>query len=237
MSDESSAIAEESGSVPGPAAAVPDPAFVDFGCGNGASMKFAQSVMQGAGIGIDRSAEAVAAARARGFDAEQADILDYEHRNVAAAAFALDVLPEVGPRQAFEKAWINVVRAARDHAMIQHLCFDSEDVLRHRGLHVPALRGKTIQFMPRISDYLWMLGTYGQRLNVSGMAIFGAGEPATEALPIAQFDRLPGAAIVPPQPVFRSIRVIIGRKDTGRFRAALKRFATGDALVIWQRPG
>jgi hypothetical protein len=213
------------------------PAFIDFGCGSGNSMRFAQGVMRAAGVGIDRSATAIRSCVEKGFEAKEADVLEFDRRSVAPASFAIDVLPEVGGRRAFERAWVNVVRAARDFAVIQHLNFDAEDKLHLQGLCAPSFHAKSIQFAPRLADYLYLVKTYASSLNISGIGVFGAGQVPTEPLELTGLEHAGAqAGEAAAQPLHRSVRIIIGRKDEGRFRAGLSRAATGDLLLMWRRP-
>jgi hypothetical protein len=163
-----------------------DPAFIDFGCGDGASLRLAEAICgaPGGGVGLDVSAEKVAAAGRDGFDVAQGDVLDFEGRGVAPASFAVDVMPELEGRAAFEKACVNVVRAARDYAVIQHQNFDSAEVLAARGLVVPGHTDKRVRMRPRAMDYLHFVMQYGSRLDIVGFAAFGFGEPKTKAAPV-----------------------------------------------------
>ncbi|MDB5382455.1 MAG: hypothetical protein JWO26_2087, partial [Rhodospirillales bacterium] len=37
-------------------------------------------------------------------------------------------------------------------------------------------------------------------------------------------------------PAFRSVRIIIARKQVSRFRAALQRAGSGELLMYWEQP-
>ena len=210
--------------------------FLDVGCGAGNSMRFAQAMMKAPGVGLDRSAEAVAACQAKGYQAIVADVLELEERSCVPAVFAIDTLPEVGGRRDFERAWVNVVRAARDFAVIQHQAFDYDDLLAAQGLLLPTSFAKPVQFKPRIADYIQLVATLGRSLNIVGLAIFGFGTASPVPTGLAGLDvsHLPLPAL--PR-LHRSIRVVVARKDVSRFRNALQRAATGDALVMWEAEG
>jgi hypothetical protein len=93
-----------------------------------------------------------------------------------------------------------------------------------------------VQFKPRVSDYIHLVATLGRSLNIAGLAIFGSGiaSPLPTSLPGLDVSHL-GLATLPR--LHRSIRVIVARKDVTRFRNALQRAATGDALVLWEAEG
>ena len=214
-----------------------NPAFIDFGCGTGASMKFAETICNapGGGVGLDRSAEKVAAADRAGYDAVQADILEFEKRGIAPASFAVDVMPELGGRADFERACVNIVRAARDYTVIQHTNFDSAEALLARGLMVEGHSAKQISIRPRAIDYLHFVMQYGSRLDIVGFAAFGFGEPKTMPAPVTG---LSGSllSLGKAAPMCRSLRIVIARKAPSRFKVALDRAGTGEMLMMWQAP-
>ncbi|GEM_PF-2039176 len=212
------------------------PLFIDFGCGRGDSMRIADKIMRGPGVGIDLSAERVEAAREQGLDVVQSDVLTFEERNLTTAAFALDLMPELEGRRALETACTNMLRAATDFAVVQHMCFDSVESLLARGLVVPDHMGKSIRCRPRISDYVHFVQQFGPRLDIVGLAAFGIGDPRAEPCTLtglggAMFSQLEQ------RPVYRSVRIILARKASARFQMALRRAGSGDALLIWEAPG
>jgi len=212
-----------------------DPAFIDFGCGAGASLKLAETMCRASGVGLDISAEQVAVAQRGGYDVVQGDILDFEERGVASASFAVDVMPELEGRVAFERACVSVVRAARDYTVIQHLNFDSTEALLSRGLVAPGHTDKPVRTRPRATDYMHFVMQYGSRLDIVGIAAFGFGEVKTKPAPLTGMSGslLSHGAHVP---AYRSIRIVIARKALSRFQFALARAGTGEMLMMWQAP-
>jgi len=197
-------------------------------------MRFAQEIMRAPGIGIELSPERVAAARKAGFAVEQGDVLAYEGRSIASAAIAVDLMPELDGRRAFDQVLIAMLRAARDFIVVQHQCFDSAESLLARGLTVPGHADRSVRLRVRAADYLHFLQQYGGKLDLVGLAAFGLGEPKTEPLALGAVS----GALLPrhyEDPVYRSLRVIVARKDPGRFRAALDRAGSGDCLLFWER--
>ena len=211
------------------------PAFIDFGCGAGASMRLGESLCRapGGGVGLDISAESVAEADRGGYDVAQGDMLEFEGRNVASVSMSVDVMPELENRAAFEKACLNVVRAARDYAVIQHASFDRAEALLARGMVAPAHNSKAVRMRPRAMDYLHFVMQYGSRLEIVGFAAFGFGEAKATPAPLTG---LSGSLLShgAHMPTHRSIRIIIARKAAGRFNFALNRVGTGEVLMMWQ---
>jgi hypothetical protein len=210
------------------------PAFIDFGCGAGASLRLGEALCRapGGGVGLDISAEQVAAADRAGYDVAQGDLLEFEGRDVATMSLCVDVLPELENRAAFEKASVNLVRAARDYTLIQHTHFDGGEALLARGLVAPAHSAKAVRMRPRAIDYLHFVMQYASRLDIVGFAAFGFGEAKTTPAPLTGLSGslLSHGAHVPPH---RSIRVLIARKAPGRFTFALDRAGTGEVLMMW----
>lgn len=218
-----------------PRFATESPAFIDFGCGRGDSMTFAESLLRNPGVGVDILPERVAECNASGFDVQQGDVVSFQGRNIAPASVAVDLMPELDGLRAFEAACTNMLRAARDFVMIQHLCFDSAEQLLARGEVVSSHTAKSIRIRPRAVDYLHFVTQFGRRLDVVGLAVYGVGEPRTSAIDLAG---LSGSLIKPDQrePVFRSIRVIMGRKDINRFHWAVSRIGSGHSLLMLETP-
>ncbi|WP_426958911.1 methionine biosynthesis protein MetW [Muricoccus radiodurans] len=231
---------ESSGTLPNHDVAVglgtESPLFVDFGCGSGRSLSFAEEVMGGPGIGIDRSPDAIATCAAKGYAVRTENLLDFQERSVANASFAMDVLPELGGGGAFEQGWINIVRAARDFTLIQHLCFDTDDALWSRGLYSPTFQNKAIQFKPRISDYLQLVDKHARALNIVGVAMFGIGAATIEPFRNVSLD-IPQTGDRLDLPTYRSVRVLVARKKLSRFEHAVKRLAVGESIIVWKQSG
>lgn len=208
--------------------------FIDFGCGIGGSFSFAASVQPGEGLGVDASSEVVEICKAKGIPAEVGNLLDFDGRNLAVATFALDVLPELQGRSAFEKALTNLVRAARNYSVVQHSYFDADGELATRGAALLANDHKKIQYKPNIADYLNFARRNISALNLVGLGIFGLGSVAAEPInlerPAVGDERSEALATT-----FRSLRVIFGRRDVGRFRSALQKAAAGKSLFIWEK--
>ncbi|MCC7275262.1 MAG: methyltransferase domain-containing protein [Alphaproteobacteria bacterium] len=204
---------------------------IDFGCGSGRSLAFAATLQPGRCMGVDRAEAAVETCRARGYEAEIADILDFSERNIATASFLIDVAPTLGGRDEFEAGLVNVIRAARNYAIIQHPCFDEDAQLIREGWYIEASFAKSLRFKPTTADYALFVQRNWSGLSLSGLAVFGFGK--ADAVPLGQ------AAGEHPMgggpDVHRSLRVIIGRKDKTRFEAAVKRAATGRLLYLWDR--
>jgi SAM-dependent methyltransferase len=209
--------------------------FIDFGCGNGRSSEFASSIVAGQGFGIDISDDAVDACRAKGLAAERGDLLEFEQRSVAVATFAINVVQELPGRAAFEQGLVNMIRAARNFAMVQHPFFDADPRLALGGQQIEANFDKKIQYKLTAADYIAFAQRHQEALSLSGMGIFGTGraevgEVALEAAAFRTEGEERAAAAVP-----RSLRVVFGRKDVGRFRAALESTSTGNAFFVWER--
>lgn len=207
--------------------------FIDFGCGNGRSSEFASSIAAGQGFGIDISDDAVDACRAKGLAAERGDLLEFEQRSVAVSTFAINVVQELPGRAAFERGLANMIRAARNFAMVQHSFFDADPQLALCGQQIEANFEKKIQYKPTAADYIAFAQRHQDALNLSGLGVFGTGraEVAAMALDASAFrgegDERPA--------VHRSLRVVFGRKDVSRFRAALESTSTGSALFVWEK--
>jgi hypothetical protein len=198
-------------------------------------MKFAEQIARGAGIGIDISPEHVAGAQGAALDVQQGDVLAFEGRSVATGSFAVDLMPELDGRRSFDLACANILRAASDYAVIQHLCFDSAEALLAQGLTVTTYTDKSIRFRPRAMDYVHFLQQYGSRLDIVGIAIFGHGEPKTKPAGLAGIS---GSLLArsAAQPLYRSLRVVFGRKNINRFHTAVRRARIGEALLLWEQP-
>jgi hypothetical protein len=211
------------------------PAFIDFGCGRGESMAYAETLFRGAGIGIDIEPKRVTECQDAGFDVQQGDAITFDGRNLAPASLSIDLIPELNGLREFEAVCTNQLRAARDFTMIQHSCFDSAEILLSRGQVVAGHAAKPIRFRPRAIDYLHFVMQFGRRLDVVGLAVFGLGEPRTTPMNLRG---LSGALIRRDQgdPAFRSIRVVIARKELSRFQWAMNRVGTGHPLLILESP-
>lgn len=207
--------------------------FIDFGCGTGRSSEFASSIVAGRGFGIDISGDAVDACRAKGLAAERGDLLEFEQRSVAVSTFAINVVQELPGRAAFERGLANMIRAARNFALVQHSFFDADPQLALRGQQIEANFDKKVQYKPTAADYVAFSQRHQDALNLSGVALFGTGraEVAAMALDAAAF----GAEGDEKPVVHRSLRVVFGRKDVARFRAALEATSTGSAVFVWER--
>ena len=208
--------------------------FIDFGCGNGRSSQFASSIVAGQGFGIDISDDAVDACRAKGLAAERGDLLEFEQRSVAVATFAINVVQELPGRAAFEQGLVNMIRAARNFAMVQHQFFDADSRLALCGQQIEANFDKKIQYKPSAADYIMFAQRHQEALSLSGMAIFGTGRPEIGALTL-DAAAFAAAGEEEAAAVHRSLRVVFGRKDVARFRAALESTGTGSALFVWER--
>lgn len=225
-----SAATTAAGTAP-PAFRMAQPHFIDFGCGVGNSMRFAEDLMGGPGVGLEIAPAQAAEAQARGREVAVGDMLRFTTRSVAQASFAIDVLPELQTRREFEAALIVLLRAARDFALVQHLCFDSAEALLARGETTPAFTERNARMRPRAVDYLHFVQQHRSALNLVGLAAFGIGAVRATPSPLAN---VTGALLLPELPAYRSIRVIIGRKEPQRFRAALDRAAAGKVLLFWE---
>ena len=213
--------------------------FLDFGCGGGKSFAFARKLIGGEGLGIDISEEAVASCWEAGYPAERGDVLNYTGRNVATAVTAIDLLPELGDRGDFEAAVSRIILAARNYILIQHDYFDADSSLARQGLYAPSHFGKRVRFKPTLGDYITLLGRLAASHAISGFALYGVGEARVEPLPLAAALLEGGTQADPlqsPSRSYRNLRVVIGRKEVGRFRAAVRRCQVGEGLFVWERP-
>jgi hypothetical protein len=207
------------------------PHFVDFGAGTGGSMRIGEQLARGPGIGIERDLARVQAAASVGLAVLHADALDFQVRGLAAAAICFDMIPELPGRKQFDMTLINMLRTARDFVVIQHLCFDTSDTLIASGRISHACFERNITMRPRLTDYLYFYYTYKEKLNLSGFAAYGVGDPKVDELPSVgargQFlDSLRSRAL------YRSVRVIFGRRQIERFEGGLRRASVGDMVLI-----
>ncbi|MBX9748985.1 MAG: hypothetical protein K5Q68_05150 [Roseococcus sp.] len=207
------------------------PHFVDFGAGTGGSMRIGEQFARGPGIGIERDLARVQAATSVGLAVVQADALEFQVRGLAAAAICFDMIPELAGRKQFEMTLINMLRTARDFAVIQHLCFDTSDTLIASGRISHAYFERNINIQPRLVDYLHFYHVYKEKLNLTGLSAYGVGHPKVDELPPAgargQFlDSLRSRAL------YRSVRVIFGRRQIERFEGGLRRAGVGDMVLI-----
>jgi hypothetical protein len=203
--------------------------FIDFGCGVGKSMAFANSIVAGPGLGIDKSPKAISDCRVRGYEAELGDIASYDQRNAAAATFAIDIMQELSGRAEFERGCINLVRAARNFSVIQHPYFDIDAILAPHGLYCPDNFSKRVSFRPLLSDYIVFVRHHAAAAGIVGLAAFAFGEPIIA--PVFE-----GLETVPPDFIrARTMRVVVARKDARRFQEALQRVGIGRKLFTWTR--
>lgn len=208
--------------------------FIDFGCGAGKSLTFVRGLTGGEGFGIDISEQAVAECWQAGLPAEVGDLLSYTGRNAAAVVTAIDLLPEIGERADFEQAISRMILAARNYVLIQHHFFDADSAMALEGKYAPAHFGKRLRFKPTMADYITLLSRLALSHSVCGVAMFGVGEAKLAPLGIEQAPA--GGVDVPPSPgAYRNLRVVIGRKEVSRFRAALRRARAGQTLFLWER--
>lgn len=204
-----------------------DLAWVDFGCGNGKSFAFANSLSKGRGIGYDISPAAVEACVVREHEALVGDVRRFEGRGVADVATAVDLLPEFPDAADMDKALVAIVRAARNMAVVQHLDFDEDAALARHGHAVPENWASKVRGRPTLATHLAFLSKRVSALAISGMAAFGLGRAPTVRLMQMQTD------LEPTQP-YRNLRVVYGRKSVARFRAGLRKAGTGDLLFLWE---
>jgi hypothetical protein len=137
-------------------------------------------------------------------------------------------MPELDGRRSFDLACANMVRAASDYTVIQHLCFDSAEALLARGLTILGHTDKSVRFRPRAMDYVHFLQQYGVRLDIVGL---GYGEPkTTPAAPTGIFSSLLARSAV--QPLYRTLRVVFGGKNINRFQSAVRRARVGEMLLL-----
>ena len=205
--------------------------FIDFGCGAGKSIAFARSIAGGEGFGIDLSEEAVSECWASGLPAERGDLLAFEAKNAAAVTTAVDLMPEIGDKLDFEKGISHLVIAARNYAVIQHNFYDADTAFALSGAGNMAHFSKRIRFKPYIGDYIVLLQRLAASHAISGFALFGIGEPRLVSLD--QTDAVPSPMV---EGAFRTLRVVIGRKEVERFRIGLRKAGTGEQLFVWERP-
>ncbi len=204
--------------------------FLDFGCGIGKSIAFASSVNPGHGFGLDKSADAVSACRTKGYNAEIGDVLTYDQRNVAAATFAIDLMQELPGRNELTTACVNVVRAARNFAVIQHSNFDIDVTLSPLGLQCESNFGKKIIYKPSIAEYIVFVRSYARSIDIVGLGIFSFGDPVVTPI----FDRARQGATIDLSSS-RTLRVVIARKDPRRFQQALEKVGIGRTLFVWTK--
>lgn len=209
--------------------------FIDFGCGVGKSIGFVRMLTGGEGFGIDISEQAVSECWEAGLPAEVGDLLSYTGRNTALAVTAIDLLPEIGDRADFEQAVSRMILAARNYVLIQHNFYDADSALATHGQHVAAHFGKRLRFKPTVADYITLMFRLAPSHSICGIACFGVGEPRLVPLSVNEVPLTTPEAR--PTPVaYRNLRVVIGRKEVGRFRSALRRARTGQQLFLWERP-
>jgi len=147
-------------------------------------------------------------------------------------------MPEIGSKPEFEQAVSRMILAARNYVVIQHDYFDADSALALAGLYVPSRFSKHILFKPVVADYLVLVRRFAASHSISGVAMFGLAE--AHLVPLTFDGAVPAGGGEVEQPAgvtaYRSIRVVIGRKEASRFRAALRRTRTGQELFLWERP-
>jgi trans-aconitate methyltransferase len=201
--------------------------FIDFGAGKGQSFDFAATCAPGPGLAIDKSEDAVLQCHQKGINAELADVLDFDRRNLAASAFAINLLPEMPGQAAFRQALVNIVRSATQFAVIQHPFFDKDGDLALKGLQIADHFDKRVLYKPTMADYVNFLSTYKDALAISGFAICTSGQVVATPIPHVPSNADETRAA-------KTIRVIIGRKSTSRFRRAMFRAQTGKTVFQWE---
>lgn len=209
--------------------------FVDVGCGAGKSFAFGTSLALGAGLGIDISQEAVADCHKAGLAADVKDILTLSDRNIAPVSLAIDLLPEVGDRMAFETALVNTIRLARNYSVIQHNYFDNDTALALHGQFVPSNASKKIKYKPSVADYILFLDRHAASLSICGMAIFAIGEARVADLASVESqvagDESDATQLATP----KTLRVIVGRKEVQRFLLGVRAAGGGELVYRWQQ--
>jgi len=220
------------------AASISSVDFIDFGCGAGTSLTYVRKAAGGSGFGVDISEQLVSECLAAGIPAEVGNLLFYSGKNTATVTSAINLLPEIGNRNEFEQAVSRLTLAARNYVIIQHDYFDADSALALAGLYAPANFNKKILYKPVIADYLTFVGRFAASHSISGVAIFGIAE-ARLAPVLPGGSRPPmGAPVEAPAGIaaYRTIRVVIGRKEVSRFRAGLSKTRSGQELFLWERP-
>ncbi|MCC7275265.1 MAG: class I SAM-dependent methyltransferase [Alphaproteobacteria bacterium] len=108
--------------------------FLDVGCSNGGSIRWASGAFGGHGLGIDVSPAKVASARAKGFDAVVADARQLpfpeSHFRYAVLSNILEHLPD---RDYAFDCVSGVWRCVRDFVVVTGPNFDHEPYLRSLG--------------------------------------------------------------------------------------------------------
>jgi hypothetical protein len=206
---------------------MPDFQFIDFGAGRGASLDFAAKCSPGSGLALDISDDAVAHCKKTGIAADRADVLDFSEKNAATATFAINLMQEMPGRIAFIRALTNVIRSAKNYSVIQHPFFDRDPKLALNGLFIPENFSKKVLFKPTVADYLQFLAARKDALSISGLAIYAFGNAELQKFD-ADDERADLENSVP-----KSLRVIIARKGSDRFAAALKRGKIGRQIYKW----
>jgi hypothetical protein len=203
--------------------------FVDFGSGRGSSFNFAASCAPGPGLAVDRSSEAVSQCLELGIKAERNDVLEFNKRNLASAAFAINLMQELPGQAAFRQSLINIVRAATQYIVIQHPYYDRDAALALKGLQVADHFDKKTLFKPTIADYMNFVLAYRESLSLVGIAIYTSGQVEPTPTPFAQSGDAVKDTRIP-----KTLRVILGRKNVSRFRRALFRAETGKQILLWE---
>jgi hypothetical protein len=207
--------------------------YIEFGCGSKKPLHFAASMMPGYGYGIDNEESVVNACRAQGVEVHLGNLLDYNERNAAAMTLAINLMPDLGGRSAFEKGFGNLVRAARNFSIVQHAFFDNDSLLATKGWQIADNFGKKIEYKPTAADYIHLVKRLSGSLQICGIGIFGLGQP--ELLPLRIEDTGEPSTIQNDVQSYRTLRVVIGRKDNARFRAGMQKAGSGQALYVWER--
>lgn len=130
-------------------------AFVDAGCSSGGSLDYcARTFGQGRGVGFDLSPSKIAAARAAGHEAYQADLREVElpAKSVHFVSL-LDFLEHLPDLETTRVILERLARVARDFLFIRHPSFEDVEYLRSLGLKLDWTDWRGHRNMMRLRDF------------------------------------------------------------------------------------
>lgn len=220
--------------------------FIDFGCSDGGSMRFAVEKLGGRkGLGIDISLAKVNAARASGLHIIQGDAtaLTFPDRCVEFSVVS-HFLEHLDTLETARKVVEEAIRVARRFVLIQGPFFDSDDYLRALGLkmYYSDWRGHTLKLTTAgVAGILESLGV--EKYSMLGVGpVESSRDPFIHPWNSPQNQQRYDASLHPPkpslefgQPVFKEMICYVDLGDSQsleKLRSAKPRAVTLDPVFL-----
>ncbi|MEF2553418.1 class I SAM-dependent methyltransferase [Aurantimonas sp. A2-1-M11] len=110
--------------------------FLDFGCSNGGSIKFAQSMFGGLGLGLDADPRKVERACAAGYNAIVQDVTRLDPRTMGTVRYVImsHFLEHLPSASLAEKCILSACKVADEFVFVQQPYFDADGYLFEHGL-------------------------------------------------------------------------------------------------------